>query len=454
MTKCSNWKNVIPNLSPRDVVTTFEGSFKLHKANGYNNFNGEEIKDPLETYACVKRAKTGKVGVYNSEGKVIVPEEYDYCDVFITSSPDSYVSAIFVKKNFVVRGTNTFDVCGLFDAEGKIIVPVEYQDIRLYPNDRIIVQGTNYLYGMYTHKGEKIVDCIFGSDLDPNDEIFRFAETLKKRKFEDIHMFGPSADYTDILETYTGIRKAASGKMGVYNAEGQQIVPEWYDYCEPLISNTPEFFISGILVRKYDTSDEYGRAGLYNAYGRWIIPPKPEYRYIYAVDDMFIVSDKNEQYGMYSPEGQQITECIYDRIEYKGSLDEGRGRAIVVKKGLYGVISEKGEEIVPIEYGYVEEKDGGYKVINPQNHELYGWYSKDGKIKIPCKYSKIKIKNNEIRVETPDGKRGVYSMKGTEILSAEYGKIKQIGSYKVTYDKETDTLKVFSSEGNILFSTK
>lgn len=294
-------------------------------------------------------------------------------------------------------------------------------------------------------------ECINWEAVIPNfqegDIITPFESIFQKQREDDFILDG-GRDHRDILEKCASVRRKSSQKEGVYSQDGQQILPEEFDNCEPEIYNSGDFYISIIKVKRD------GFVGLYKKNGQMIVPVQFEYAYI--KDYMAIVRDNNKLYGAYSLNGKQIISCEYNSIEFSGSLDEGYGCAIIRKGRVYGAKLENGTDIIPLEYGRIEENTmggGGYIVHDVETHKLYGWYSRDGKYSIPCIFKSIQCYYDKIEVETPDGLRGIYSHEGIEIVPTKFESINYIGNYIVGLIGE-DKLSVYARNGNRLYCTE
>lgn len=177
---------------------------------------------------------------------------------------------------------------------------------------------------------------------------------------------------------------------------------------------------------------------------------------VYIQDYVAIVRDTNRLCGAYSLSGKQIINCEYDSIEFSGSLDKGYGCAITRKGRIYGAKLEDGTDIIPLKYGRIEENimsGGGYIVHDVKTRKLCGWYSRDGKSSIPCIFKSIQSDYKEIKVETQDGLKGIYSHVGTEIVPPKFESITHIGNYIVGLIGK-DKLSVYARNGNRLYCTE
>lgn len=295
-------------------------------------------------------------------------------------------------------------------------------------------------------------ECVNWKLIIPNfqegDVITPFESEFEEQRRADYILDG-GANHHDILESCSSIRRKNSQKEGVYNQNGKQIIPEEFDKCELIIYNSGDFYVTAIQVQKE------GLYGLYESNGRMIVPA--EFIEINVSDYFVVVKDKNGLYGAYLFNGKKIIDCEYNCIDATGSLDNGFGYAIVRKNSLVGVISETGDEIVPVKFHgiYKDICNQGYRVYNKTSEGtiLHGWYSRNGKSNIPCLFEEnFEFKYKEIYVETPEGLKGIYSYDGIEIVPPKFKSIHLVGDYFVGLI-ENNELSLYDQNGNCLYST-
>lgn len=154
---------------------------------------------------------------------------------------------------------------------------------------------------------------------------------------------------------------------------------------------------------------------------------------------------ENNKYGIADLDGNKITEPIYDEII---SLPGKYGEYRVLKEEKYGVISNRGIELIKCKYDYIEgdgySKDGNFKdagyIIGKKtdNGIMYGYIDTNEKEIIKLENEKISrisnIKNDDLYlIITKNGRSAIYKDKKnkTDFLYRE-----------VTYSEEGDTFVV------------
>ncbi len=289
------------------------------------------------------------------------------------------------------------------------------------------------------------------------DVITPFGSNIQRMRDNDPGWDGGLPNHCGSIEELASVKRKSSQKVGVYAPNGVQILPEEFDECKVHIYKIPDFYGSGIRVKKQ------GLYGLYYSTGKMIVPPK--YNWVEFEYNVIIVRiDKGEDsfYGVYSADGKEIIKCEYDYINYWGSIDRGDGYAIVRKNRLSGVISETGKQIIPCKFKCVRLREAyryqGYIVTDATN--LNGWYSRNGRFKIPCKFESFEFFNwfedylpaTHIEVKTPEGLKGIYSFEGKEIAPPKFESFHHIGNYMVGLIGK-DKLSVYDKDGVCVYQT-
>ena len=115
---------------------------------------------------------------------------------------------------------------------------------------------------------------------------------------------------------------------------------------------------------------------------------------------------------------------------------------------------ETGNEIIPVKFDYIKKDSDGFTVYDQtsQSTTIKGWYSRNGKSKIPCLFEYFEFQYKKIIAETPDKLKGIYSYDGKEIVPPKFKSINFIGEYIVGLIEEND-LSVYDFNGTCLYCT-
>lgn len=195
--------------------------------------------------------KDGKKGMIDTSGKVLIPFEYDNLN-FI-----HYQVGSKLDHNPFVRATKERKE-GLLDFDGKILIPVEFDRLNtqiaarnkergysgsgeMMPVDHTITENNQYFvvqkngkYGLYGKDYSLLLPIEYKEILKSNNEVFVHViqqDELKKRseglynvlKKQFLFDIKPLTDYTFIRGRFIVSKK--EGKFGMYDLEGNQIVP-------------------------------------------------------------------------------------------------------------------------------------------------------------------------------------------------------------------------------------
>ena len=282
-------------------------------------------------------------------------------------------------------------------------------------------------------------------NIKEGDIITTFSSVISRLKFDCGWL-----PYLEDLEELATVKRKDNHKVGVYDKNGVQIIPEEFDECRLSIYYCSDFLVCAIEVQKQ------GMYGLYSEGGRVIVPV--QYRRVDIQGNIIVVVDKNNLYGAYTTRGEQIINCEYDHIDYIAGPDIGCGCAVIRKDKLYGALAEDGSEIIPLKYGKIESEhmgSGGYIVYDETKSQIKGWYSYDGRDIIPCVFQSIKFDmvNPHFEVETPSKLKGIYSREGKEILPPRFKQLKYVGDFIVGLS-EDNNLCVYNWQGTCLDNIK
>ncbi|MGB0871452.1 MAG: WG repeat-containing protein [Flavobacteriales bacterium] len=368
------------------------------------------------------RARTGKYGLMNQKGEIVIPNRYDVMKGY----------AYGVCKVGVLVGTRpngkTIYEYGLLDKDGQVVLPVKYH---------YITEATNFSW-----KKPKVI---------------------RTKRFNNP-------------------MESDEGKWGLYNIENGLEIPAQYDYIGEIDNLTPVFMGE---LGEYNRPEK-GKYGMVNVYIKHAYSKiKYDYIEKAKGNTLVFIGEleddkkpKKGKYGMIDESGEEILPVVYDylstyrthygstgdyRILFKGKTT-GHGSP---KYGLgkYWYVTPTGKKISP------ESLGGGMDFIghfHPQNHKdvfrlqihhqlndslvktQYGLVTRDGEIVLPFEYDAMglvrqdglilvgKIKDNNMVY-------GVVNLSGHIIIPLEYNHIdldNKIGqAVKVLHGELSDRLK-------------
>ena len=166
--------------------------------------------------------------------------------------------------------------------------------------------------------------------------------------------------------------------------------------------------------------------------------------------------------GLISIDGEILTDPIYESIE---GLPYKEGELLVRLEGKYGVINNKGNDLVPTEYdqitvdNYVTEEDGyknaGYIVSNTTDDGYrYGYMDIEGNLLLNPEYTDIvrmnnaEDKDNIYLIVAQNGQYGLYKNE-EQVIPNEYQSIEYNGENNMLVLEKTKKYGVATIEGEI-----
>ena len=231
----------------------------------------------------------------------------------------------------------------------------------------------------------------------------------------------PIYDEIDTLQYKEGeLLVKKNNKYGVINIKGTTLIKIKYDSvnCDKYYDEENGYKYSGYIVSK--TTDEGYRYGYINYNGKQLL--KINYNDLFRITDIdskdsYIICAKNGQYGM-TKNKKKIINNEYQALSYNDSnstLPDLRGKK-------YGVISIKGNTIVPFEYEQIDTS-GEYIYATTEDNKIKT-FDKDGKeANIDANLSIIDVENTkyQIYINTADNQtRYVIYKDGKAITKNEY----------------------------------
>ncbi|SFF02579.1 WG containing repeat-containing protein [Chitinophaga sp. CF118] len=431
----------------------------------------------------IRRRQHNKLGMLNTQGKLILDYQYDYIRYDADSSgnylPAPYVS---ISKN---------EKYGIADTTGKIIVPPIYDEWFGCSYNKLLFSSSKNEKDIILNLDGKPVlpDMSYDEmdDLQVGPEESKDAITLVKLKKNGLYGFyNPKTKkliapkYSDLdSDSYSGqpylIEATYQKKHGYLDTDGNIVVPLDFDYVyhpqKKLVSVTSgmkkgvyDIEQKKLLIpAEYESIDEFPDSTLFNAVqknftglidfsGKIICPVK--YDVIYALNgDNFLLEKKEPitsaiTYDLFNRHTLQTTPLPYDNVRPAG---EGL-LLIVTTKGKQKLLDAATGKIIQGEYS----EDNFPDSINTFDNHLSaiiknnktGYINAEGKIVVPIQYDHTTSFHNGVAMVIKED-----DSNGTLL----YGFINSTGKIivPVTYpfDNEKDVYDYFQ-EGFLLLTKK
>lgn len=165
--------------------------------------------------------------------------------------------------------------------------------------------------------------------------------------------------------------------------------------------------------------EKQGKYGYINSAGKEIIPPVYEYKYSYsktfsAFKDGLVILYKDKKLGMIDKVGKEVIPFEYDDLFYYEKAKLVRFSKKDNYKTLYGLMSVKGDVLLPAEY---ENIMGFEDFFTLKKGNLYGLANSTGKLILPISFSKlIPSPKNNAAIAQKDSDYGIIDLKGNWIF--------------------------------------
>ena len=410
-------KNISSDLMYEKNLLTYEKDEKI----GLINLEGKVIADPI--YESIEGLpykegellvqSEGKYGVINNKGNYLINPEYDKITVDnYTTEEEGYKHAGYIVSNTTENGYRY----GYVDIDGNVLLEPEYTEVsritNIKDNDNIyLIVAQNGQYGMIKNQ-EQIIENEYQS-ISYNSESNTI--TLEKTK-----------------------------RYGVATLDGEVIIPTEFAQIDS----------TGIYIYATDVD---GNVEVYQEDGNpaeidsnvYILKTENE-NYQIKIDNT-----QGSTYSILNKAGEQITKQNYSYINYLYD----NYFIVSVTGGKVGVINDKEEPIIEIQYDSIERVEGtDYIITRLSQNSSTQLYDKNFKQLCEMTNAIIKKENdyiklynntetkyfdlegnekqnteifpdNQIYAKSQDGKWGFVDKSGNVVVDYIYDKTTDLGSY-------------------------
>ena len=431
-------KNIASNLMYEKNLLTYVQDEKI----GLINLDGEEIAEPI--YESIEGLPykegellvqlEGKYGVINNKGNNLVEPKYDQITVDnYTTEEEGYKRAGYIVSNTTENGYRY----GYVDINGNVLLEPEYTEvsriINIKDNDNIyLIVAQNGQYGVVKNQ-EQIIENEYQS-ISYNSESNTL--TLEKTK-----------------------------RYGIATLEGKVVIPVEFSQ----IDSTGKYIYA---------TDVDGNVEVYQEDGN----PADVESNVYILEtnnENYQIKIDNAQgtvYSILNKNGEQMTTQNYSYINYLYD----NYFIVSVTGGKVGVINDKEEEIIPIQFDSIEKIEGtDYIITRLSENNSTQLYDKNFKqlcemtnavlkkeenyIKLynetETKYFDLEgnekqntevFPNNEIYAKSQDGKWGFVDKSGNVVVDYIYDKATDLNAYGYAGVQLDGKWGVVNSNGEII----
>lgn len=200
-----------------------------------------------------------------------------------------------------------------------------------------------------------------------------------------------------------------------------------YDRLTPYYDNNDGIY----YIAKYN--DKYG---FVDENGLDITPIKYDYVCKFNFNLNLAKVEINSKWGVVDYDGNELVECKYDDIILPKYFISSENKRIIVRiKNEFGVINEKGQTVIPIEYESVEFFENNLLLITNNNKDML--FDFNGKNITKMEYDRINYFNKDLIQVKLNGYSGFINPLGEEITPTIYYWIDEIKHGLAMVENET-----------------
>ena len=375
-----------------------------------DNYTKYEINDTLYFIST----DAPKYGVATSDGKLLVPVEYD------DAVRDACTHYDYGKELFFLMAKN--DKWGIVSNK-KVYVEPEY-DLFYDLADKFVSFKKNGKFGIVTLRGRVILPGQY-------DEVAFYATSFFSK--------------CDFIAARKGQQWSITGGYNLNQVDVDFPVKAQEDNCYATIGGENYQIISAFYgdFAKVSKDDLYG---MVNPRGKFVVPV--EFSGISALGDKFFVVQKDNQCGLYRTDGKQLAPCSYDA-------------SLGVSFDSLHVLMSKNDKIYEVDIdGNVRKKasvndlkakydpwvldcNNGQAIVYIEGKPCVMAY--DGTVIIPVKYKSIKMANETgifglspdektyYKVADKTGLFAAFDEKGVRLTEFKYEDIHYVGGDKEAF---------------------
>lgn len=393
----------------------------------------------------------GKKGVFNLDGSLRIPAEYDEIISFdgymfkvkkdslwgLTNEKNEITTPI--EYNWISRESETHRIAfknklfGVIDDKNNIVLTLKYKKSPT-PWKEYFITIENGAYGLYNTLGQQILEPVY-SNISPFMENYLLIKDFDKyciwspKEAENINF-----KYSFVSEPYKELASATIGNLsGVIDSGLNTIIP--FRFEKPIDVRATKLRVDSSRYFGYYSrtgkrlTDIYYFGHSYYAHGWAVLEshrkkaaidiggsehPSFQYREIYIIDREKAAVKEDE--FLWTIRYLETNERVNDKTyRYISRFNNGLGFA-KNKNGHCLLVNDALEELTPAKYNYIFIKDGYAEVtLNGKK----GIVNKKGKEIIPARYESIFLNRGFYSCNTRN-KEDVYNKAGRKIFSKSY----------------------------------
>ena len=431
-------KNIASDLMYEKNLLTYQQDEKL----GLINLEGEVIAKPI--YESIEGLPykegellvqlEGKYGVINNKGNYLVDPEYDQINVDnYTTEEDGYKHAGYIVSNTTENGYRY----GYVDINGNVLLEPEYTEvsriINIKDNDNIyLIVAQNGQYGMFKNQ-EQIIGNEYQS-ISYNSE----SNTLT---LEKTRRYGMATLDGEVVIPVEFAQVDSTGKY-IYTTDVDGNVKVYQEDGNPAEIDS-NVYILETENENYQIKIDNSQGSVYsilNKNGEQITTQN--YSYInYLYDNYFIVSVTGGKVGVINDKEEPIIEIQYDSIEKVEGTDYIITR--LSENSSTQLYDKNFKELCEMTNAIVQTEENYVKVYNDTETKYFDLEGNE-------KQNTEILSNNQIYAKSQDGKWGFVDKSGNVVVDYIYDKVTDLNSYGYAGIKLDGKWGVVNSNGEVI----
>ena len=433
-----NLKNIASDLMYEKNLLTYEKDEKI----GLINLEGKVIAEPI--YESIQGLPykegellvqlEGKYGVINNKGSYLVNPEYDQITVDnYTTEEDGYKHAGYIVSNTTENGYRY----GYVDINGNVLLEPEYTEvsriINIKDNDNIyLIVAQNGQYGMFKNQ-EQIIGNEYQS-ISYNSE----SNTLT---LEKTRRYGMATLDGEVVIPVEFAQVDSTGKY-IYTTDVDGNVKVYQEDGNPAEIDS-NVYILETENENYQIKIDNSQGSVYsilNKNGEQITAQN--YSYInYLYDNYFIVSVTGGKVGVINDKEEPIIEIQYDSIEKVEGTDYIITR--LSENSSTQLYDKNFKELCEMTNAIVQTEENYVKVYNDTETKYFDLEGNE-------KQNTEILTNNQIYAKSQDGKWGFVDKSGNVVVDYIYDKVTDLNSYGYAGIKLDGKWGVVNSNGEVI----
>ncbi|MBV8253519.1 MAG: WG repeat-containing protein [Chitinophaga sp.] len=369
-----------------------------------DSLTGTPVEDDQALMLLVK--SQGKFGVWNAQRKWILQPVYDSIEL----QWKSYLALKQHKKRTYA------------DTYGHLLLPLQFEEVGILDDDHFDVKA-NGKWGIYSNKAQKlVVPAVYDG-------------------FDYCGGCGTQSNY---------VFAKKNGKWGILNFNNETLLP--FEYGHEHFGMRSDNWIKSLFKNDEQLIINLQQKKVYSS---------PEYTDMEVLDNGLLRAKHNGYYGLIGEDGQQVSDFVYDNIEYPYEEGSYGPYVAVTKNKKTGILDDKGREILAPAYSgkiacfancFIVPVNGNYRLVdstgknlldkdynsiygfvagphsstkNPifilKQQAVYGFYNPVSKKTVAPAFFDISADDNgELLLVEYQQKKGLYNTDGTELIPMGY----------------------------------